>query len=86
MSIYVEIDMSVDEEGGLRLRSGAQRFHEGPISFAFPMLFSGIADVRRNETWGPLFGYHGSFEAEWLNVASHTVPANIAPRRQERRE
>ena len=44
--LAVDIDLSVDEEGGLRLRSGAQRFYEGAIGFSFPMLFSGIADVR----------------------------------------
>ena len=44
--LAVDIDLSVDEAGGLRLRSGAQRFYEGVIGFNFPMLFSGIADVR----------------------------------------
>lgn len=42
--LAVDMDLSVDE-GGLRLRSGAQRFYEGPIGFNFPMLFSGVADV-----------------------------------------
>lgn len=41
----VENLLSVDEAGGLRLRSGAQRFYEGVIGFSFPMLFSRIADV-----------------------------------------
>jgi hypothetical protein len=100
--LAVDIDLSVDEEGGLRLRSSGQRFYEGPIGFGFPMLFSGIADVRewydekarrfrivvdvRNRTWGPLFGYRGSFEVEWLTVAGGLVPAHILPSRQERRE
>lgn len=44
--LAVDIDLSVDEEGGLRLRSGSQRFYEGMLGFTFPMLFSGIADVR----------------------------------------
>jgi hypothetical protein len=100
--LAVDIDLSVDEEGGLRLRSGAQRFYEGPISFTFPMLFSGIADVREwydektqrfrivvdvhNKTWGPLFGYRGSFVVEWQKVDGRTVPSHILPHRQERRE
>ena len=100
--LAVDIDLSVDEEGGLRLRSGAQRFYEGPIGFTFPMLFSGIADVRewydekaqrfrivvdvQNKTWGPLFGYRGSFEVEWRRVDRGAVPSHILPRRQERRE
>jgi hypothetical protein len=98
--LAVDIDLSVDEGGGLRLRSGAQRFYEGAIGFEFPMLFSGIADVREwfddatgrfrievavsNPVWGPLFGYRGSFEVEWRLGTG--VPGHVLPRRQERRE
>ena len=100
--LAVDIDLSVDEDGGLRLRSGAQRFYEGAIGFSFPMLFSGIADVRewyddetrcfriavsvRNSMWGPLFGYRGSFNVEWRPVPAGHIPPHIMPRRQERRE
>ena len=98
--LAVDIDLSVDETGGLRLRSGSQRFYEGLIGFGFPMLFSGIADVRewyddaddcfrisvdvRNSVWGPLFGYHGSFSVDWRRVSA--IPAHIVPKRQEQRE
>lgn len=98
--LAVDIDLSVDDEGGLRLRSGAQRFYEGPIGFTFPMAFSGIANVRewydeavqrfrivvdvRNRRWGPLFGYRGSFDVEWRRCDE--VPEHIRPHRQERRE
>lgn len=99
--LAVDIDLSVDEVGGIRLRSGAQRFYEGVIGFSFPMLFSGVADVREwyddgigkfrievkvhNPTWGPLFGYSGLFDAEWIpNVAE--VPGTLLPKRFERRE
>ncbi len=100
--LAVDIDLSVDEEGGLRLRSGSQRFYEGMLEFEFPMLLSGIADVRewyddaagcfrivvdvRNPTWGKLFGYRGRFNVEWRNVGTTGVPAHILPRRQERRD
>ncbi len=100
--LAVDIDMSVDAEGGLRLRSGAQRFYEGAIGFAFPMLFSGVADLRewfdekagcfrievdvRNNVWGPLFGYRGRFDVEWRKVPAGTLPAHILPRRQECRD
>jgi len=98
--LAVDIDISVDHEGGVSLRSGAQRFYEGPIAFSFPMAFSGIANVRewyddeanrfrivvdvRNSRWGRLFGYRGSFDVEWHRVEA--VPEHIRPRRQERRE
>lgn len=100
--LAVDIDLSVDEQGGLRLRSGAQRFYEGPLGFTFPMTFSGIADVRewydekthrfrilvgvQNRIWGPLFGYRGSFDVEWRNLDGQTIPDHIMPARQERRE
>jgi hypothetical protein len=99
--LAVDIDPKVAANGGLILRSGAQRFYEGPIGFSFPMLFSGIADVSewydetnrcfrievsvQNRTWGPLFGYKGHFQVEWRPVASG-VPEVFLPQRTERRE
>jgi hypothetical protein len=72
------------------------------IGFSFPMLFSGIADVREwyddaaqrfhiqvavhNRVWGPLFGYRGSFDVEWRQVGIGEVPDHILPLRQERRD
>lgn len=100
--LAVDIDLSVDAEGGLRLRSGAQRFYEGIIGFHFPLLFSGVADVRewfddeigmfrisvdvRNRAWGPLFGYRGTFDVTWLDVPPGEIPEHILPVRHERRE
>ena len=100
--LAVDIELAVDEEGGLRLRSGAQRFYEGPVGFDFPMILSGIASVRewydekahsfrivvdvQNRVWGPLFGYRGSFNVEWRELAAGEVPSHILPHRQERRE
>lgn len=98
--LAVDLDLSVDARGGLRLRSEDQRFYEGLIGFRFPLLFSGIADVCEwyddlsqkfcidvnvhNATWGELFGYRGSFEVEWLETTQ--VPAGILPLRYEQRE
>ena len=100
--LAVDIDLSVDDRGGLHLRSAAQRFYEGRLGFRFPMLLSGVADVHewyddatgrfgievdvRNRVWGRLFGYRGSFDVEWLTVGDDGVPERILPRRQERRE
>jgi hypothetical protein len=100
--LAVDIDLSVDERGGLRLRSGDQRFYEGPIAFRFPLFFSGVAEVCEwyddaiekfrievrvtNRFWGPLFGYRGTFDVEWKPVAPEDIPAHIKPRREERRE
>lgn len=100
--LAVDIHISVDERGGMRLRSGQQRFYEGPVGFRFPALASGLADVCewwdekegrfrirvevRNPRFGALFGYHGSFDARWIAVAPGEVPADVMPRREERRE
>src|SRR5260370_35806367 len=97
----VDIDLSVASNGGLRVRSGAQRFYEGLVAFSFPMLFSGVADVCewyddtdkcfrievvvKNRTWGRLFGYKGHFQVEWRSVVAG-VPETLLPRRTERRE
>lgn len=98
--LAVDLDLSVDERGGMRIRSGDQRFYEGLIGFRFPLFFSGIADVCEwfdestnrfrievvvaNRIWGPLFGYSGSFTAEWVPVDQ--VPGDVLPFREEERE
>ena len=99
--LAVDIELSVDATGGLKLRSGSQRFYEGLIGFSFPLLFSGIANVCEsyderiqkyrievkvtNSVWGPLFGYNGTFEAEWKTDVSNPSEG-IKPQRFERRE
>jgi hypothetical protein len=100
--LAVDIELSVDEEGGLCLRSGAQRFYEGIVGFNFPMQFSGVADVREwydesegrfridvrvsNPTWGNLFGYRGWFHVEWKPTTPDEIPPSVKPRRYEARE
>jgi hypothetical protein len=86
--LAVDIEMTVAENGGIKLRSGEQRFYEGFLGFKFPMLFSGGANVCEwyddkeqkfkisvvvsNKTWGNLFGYEGTFETEYISVNSLT--------------
>ncbi len=98
---HLAVDLSVASNGGLRLRSGAQRFYEGLVGFSFPMLFSGVADVCewygetnrcfrievvvQNRTWGRLFGYKGHFQVEWRTLEAG-VPETVLPRRTEPRE
>jgi hypothetical protein len=100
--LAVDIDLRVDERGGLRLTSGAQRFYEGPLGFTFPPALSGIAEVCesyderrdlfrievavRNQRFGPLFGYRGTFAVEWRPMPPDQIPAHAKPRREERRE
>lgn len=100
--LAVDIHLSADPKGGLRLRSGKQRFYEGPIGFSFPMACSGYADVHEwydekreqfgievyvaNKVWGPLFGYRGWFDVEWRSCDAASTPAHVKPVREERRE
>lgn len=99
--LAVDLELSVAENGGLRLKSGAQRFYEGPLAFSFPLFFSGIAEVSewyddaaacfridvnaKNRRWGPLFGYTGQFTVEWVPAVTGAIPKSILPRRVERR-
>ena len=100
--LAVDMELGVAPNGGLRLRSGAQRFYEGSIAFPFPQLFSGIADVCEwyddaerefkievnvtNKVWGRLFGYKGRFQVDWQTVRPADIPADILPHRTEKRE
>ncbi len=98
--LAVDLDLSVTDDGALRLRSGSQRFYEGIIGFKFPMLLSGVADLTerfddargvfvidlqvRNRVFGFLFGYRGEFTCEY--VAGRDAPETAKPYREERRE
>jgi hypothetical protein len=100
--LAVDIELKVDDRGGLRLRSGEQRFYEGRVAFRFPLIASGVADVCewfddaedryridvnvRNRRWGPLFGYRGSFTTEWRSGVPASPPVSVLPVRTEIRE
>lgn len=97
--LAVDLDLSVEPDGSLRLRSDAQRFYEGPLAFRFPMLFSGRAELHesfddaknvyrirlevRNDFFGFLFGYEGAFTCDF--VPASDAPDRLKPRRHERR-
>ncbi|MET1051739.1 MAG: DUF4166 domain-containing protein [Mycetocola sp.] len=97
--LAVDLDLAVEPDGSLHLRSDAQRFYEGPFGFRFPMLFSGRADLHesfdddanvfrirlevRNPVFGFLFGYAGEFTCEF--VPASDAPARLKPVRHESR-
>jgi hypothetical protein len=98
--LAVDLDLTVEPDGSLHLRSDAQRFYEGPVAFRFPMLFSGRAELHEsfdeeagvyrirmevhNRFFGFLFGYEGEFRCEF--PAATDAPAELKPVRHERRE
>lgn len=98
--LAVDLDLTVEDDASLLLRSGEQRFRERWIDFRFPMLFSGSAGLRerfddeagvfrvhlevRNRVFGFLFGYEGWFTCEFPEAAD-APPSHVLPRRHERR-
>lgn len=97
--LAVDLDLAVTRDGALHLRSGLQRFYEGPVAFRFPMVASGYADLTEsydeaigafrvrlrvtNRRFGFLFGYEGTFTCDFPPAG--TIPADLLPRRHERR-
>ncbi|WP_028925155.1 DUF4166 domain-containing protein [Pseudonocardia acaciae] len=97
--LAVDLRVSVDERGGLLIRSGQQRFHEGPLTFRVPRIVTGTAEVREsfddelgrfrievavtNHRFGPLFGYHGTFSARYPECRD--VPERVKPVREQAR-
>lgn len=92
--IAVDLDVSTDGQGGLRIRSGAQIFRGG---VRCPVSLMGDAEVREswdpkaerfnirvtvtNRRFGPLFGYHGTFTAQYVEAGT-PVPAAVRPLRE----
>jgi hypothetical protein len=97
--LAVDLDLSVEPDGSLLLRSDAQRFYAGPLGFRFPMLFSGRAELRerfddatgeyridlevRSHVFGFLFGYSGRFTCEFPPATD--APSRLKPVRHESR-
>jgi len=100
--LAADVELEVDERGGLVLRTDEQRFYAGRVGFRFPMLASGRGEVREwyddadgrhhievvvaNRTFGPLFGYRGSFVAHRRAVPPEGVSLTVRPTREEARE
>ena len=100
--LAVDIECHVDDDGAMCLRSGEQRFYERKVSFRFPLMFSGAAEVREwwddeaqrfrievhvaNQLLGPLFGYRGSFTVVEQHCTADDIPVDVRPVREEPRE
>ncbi|MBB3110291.1 hypothetical protein FHS18_002358 [Paenibacillus phyllosphaerae] len=100
--LAVDLDLSVADNGGLRIRSTDQRFYEGRLGFAFPKLFTGEADVCewyddedacyrisvrvRNPLLGLVFAYDGRFQTHFVEMDQGRIPLEAKPLREEWRE
>ncbi|MFE7118652.1 DUF4166 domain-containing protein [Streptomyces sp. NPDC057654] len=99
--LATDLHFSADRTGALIVRSGAHRFREGRVDVRVPEVIGGDATLREsydeaaqcfrvqvsvvNRRFGPLFGYRGSFTAEYVQTAGHDVPARLRPVREEAR-
>ncbi|BBI34462.1 DUF4166 domain-containing protein [Cohnella abietis] len=100
--LAVDLQISAQENGGIKIRSGEQRFYEGGIKFKFPSLLTGIADVCEwyddeestykisvevnNPILGTIFRYSGRFQARFEEMDDVAIPLDVKPLREERRE
>jgi hypothetical protein len=94
--LAVDLHLSADERGGLLIRSGQQRLHEGLLHVRMPRVLTGAAEVREwfddtaghfhidvrvtNPVLGPLFGYTGTF-----TVQHRATPTAPRPTREQLR-
>lgn len=100
--LATDLELGAEPDGALVIRSRAHRFREGPIDLNVPDLVAADALVREsydeqaarfrisvsvvNRRFGPLFGYEGSFTAEYVDVAEFGTPARLRPAREEPQE
>ncbi|MFE9993996.1 DUF4166 domain-containing protein [Streptomyces avermitilis] len=96
-----DLHFRAEPDGSLLIRSGEHRFREGPVDVRVPELIGGEAQVREsfddrtgrfriqvrvvNRYVGPLFGYEGSFEADYTDIRTRGVRPGLRPVREERR-
>ncbi len=98
--LAVDLDLTVEADGSLRLTSNAQRFYEGRfVAFRFPMLFSGRAQLHElfDENAGVyrismqvhnrILGFLFGYEGEFTCEfpTATDAPARLKPVRHERR-
>ncbi|WP_141501259.1 DUF4166 domain-containing protein [Paenibacillus luteus] len=100
--LAVDLEISVSENGGIKICSGDQRFYEGWLQFKCPNVLTGKAEVNewyddqescykitvevRNPIMGRVFHYVGSFQAAFITTDSESIPIGIRPLREEKRE
>jgi hypothetical protein len=99
--LATDLEFTADPDGALVIRSTIHRFREGPLDVRVPDLFGADAAVREsydesagcfrvrvrvtNRRFGPLFGYEGSFAAQYVDASEHGMRAGLRPVREEER-
>jgi hypothetical protein len=99
--LATDLRLAADQSGALVIRSGEHRFREGRLDARVPTLIGGDAVVREsydeeagrfriqvsvsNPYFGPLFGYQGSFTAEYIDADPLNERTDLRPVREEAR-
>ncbi len=99
--LATDLFLRAEPDGSLLIRSGEHRFREGVVDVRVPELIGAAAEVREsyddaagrfriqvrvvNRYFGPLFGYEGSFRAEYTDVRRCGVRPGLRPVREEAR-
>lgn len=94
-----DLHLRVDPHGGLVIRSGVHRFREGRIDCRLPEAVAATATVREqyddvagcfrirvevaHRWFGPLFGYHGTFRAHYVDADAVGLRPGLRPVREE---
>lgn len=102
MHLAVDLEVSVDADGSLRVQSGSQRLYELKVGVPFPLLFAGRARVRqwyeeqtdrfhvdlaiKNPIWGRIFGYRGWYTGSLQSINLKEEMSSDLPERLESRE
>lgn len=97
--LAVDLTIGAANNGGICIRSGAQRFYEGVVGFRFPAALTGVADVCEwfddeerlfkitvevtNPLLGPVFRYRGRFLAEFAAAGRDRIPLEALPVRKK---
>lgn len=100
--MVIDLDISVLDNGGLRIRSGDGKLLLGPLHVPMPAALTGtftgdgfydedegrfrIQVEVRNALMGPLFRYRGYYETEYFDVEPGELPEEYRPLREDSRE
>jgi len=96
--VAVDLRLDVRPDGGFRMRSGRFRLGEGPLRAFLSQRVAGFAEVNewfdesidrfrievavRNPRFGPVFGYHGQFDATFAPMSTGASGA-VKPLREK---
>ncbi|WP_181765375.1 DUF4166 domain-containing protein [Streptomyces albidus (ex Kaewkla and Franco 2022)] len=99
--LATDLHFEADTTGAIVIRSGEHRFREGPLDVRVPDLIGGDTVVREsydeeagrfriqvsvsNRRFGRLFGYDGSFTADYADASACGSRTDLRPVREEAR-